>query len=78
MSIKIDIGDKVAVNTIIRMNAIKAAKLRLDLEDNVIAPGMFETAPLPVVYKQAGRALPQMDTIDKKSSAFLFSNEQER
>eukprot|EP00957_Ditylum_brightwellii_P183971 14013665-Ditylum_brightwellii.AAC.1 len=44
-SIKIAIGEKVAVNTIIGICVIKAAKWSLDLEDKVIDPGIFKTEP---------------------------------
>eukprot|EP00957_Ditylum_brightwellii_P016251 1222565-Ditylum_brightwellii.AAC.1 len=50
-SIKIAIGDKVAVNMIIGINIIKAAKWSLDLEDEVIDAGIFRTELFKVYFK---------------------------
>eukprot|EP00957_Ditylum_brightwellii_P033886 2568053-Ditylum_brightwellii.AAC.1 len=68
-SLKIAIGEKVAVNTIIGMSVIKAAKLSLDLEDEVIDPGLFDSPPFPVIFKQAGRSIPHLDSIDETKGA---------
>eukprot|EP00957_Ditylum_brightwellii_P120397 9186246-Ditylum_brightwellii.AAC.1 len=68
-SLKIAIGEKVAVNTIIGMSVIKVAKLSLSLEDKVIDPGLFALPPFPVIFKQAGRLMPHLDTFDETKGA---------
>jgi hypothetical protein len=57
-SFKVAIGPNVAVNTIIGMSMIKAGKLSLDVEDDLIDLGVLDTKPFSVVYKPTVRAMP--------------------
>lgn len=50
-SFKVALGKNVAVNTIIGFATIKAAKLNLDVENDVITSSVLSTGPMPVVYK---------------------------
>ena len=58
-SIKFAIGEQVSVNSIVGFSFIKAAKLTLDLEDDVISPGEFIHAQFKVSYKKTSRTLPE-------------------
>eukprot|EP00957_Ditylum_brightwellii_P107818 8224801-Ditylum_brightwellii.AAC.1 len=66
-SIKIAIGDKVTVNTIIGMSVIKAAKWSLDLEDEVIDPGIFRTESFKVYFKPIKQMVPHFGHDDSET-----------
>eukprot|EP00957_Ditylum_brightwellii_P069341 5263989-Ditylum_brightwellii.AAC.1 len=72
MSLKVAIGDKVAVNTIIGMSVIKAAKLSLDLNNKVIEPGVFDCLPFELKFKQATRCMPSIKGDTQSSGKFLY------
>eukprot|EP00957_Ditylum_brightwellii_P077702 5904646-Ditylum_brightwellii.AAC.1 len=50
-----------AVNIIIRISVIKAAKLSLDLNDKVVDAGVFDCAPFPLKFKQGTRFMPNFE-----------------
>eukprot|EP00957_Ditylum_brightwellii_P188135 14322561-Ditylum_brightwellii.AAC.1 len=74
VSIKIAIGEKVAVNTIIGMSVIKAAKWSLDLEDEVIDPGIFKTEPFKVYFKPTKRMVPHFGHEDSRTKVLTIKN----
>eukprot|EP00957_Ditylum_brightwellii_P051381 3896206-Ditylum_brightwellii.AAC.2 len=61
-SLKVPIGDKVAINTTIGMIVIKVAKLSLDLDDDdVVYPEVFYCAPFALKFKEATRFMLNLD-----------------
>lgn len=59
-SFKVALGKNVAVNTIIGFATIKAAKLNLDVENDVITSSILSTGPMPVLYKPV-QCTPSLD-----------------
>ena len=59
-SFKVALGSQVAVNTIIGMSMIRAGKFSLDLEADVMDPGILDTAPFPLIFKPASCSVPDL------------------
>jgi hypothetical protein len=51
-TLKIALGEMVSVNTIMGMSMTKPAKLSLDLNDNVVDPGVLDTEPFRLLTNQ--------------------------
>ena len=74
-SFKIAIGPNVAVNTIIGMSMIKAGKLSLDVEDDLIDSGVLETNPFKVIYKPNVRAMPNTLNSNDENKTLLIDDD---
>jgi hypothetical protein len=74
-SFKIAIGPNVAVNTIIGMSMIKAGKLSLDVEDDLIDSGVLETNPFKVIYKPTVRAMPNTLNSNDENKTLLTDSD---
>ena len=57
-TMKVALGEGVGINTILGISMIKPAKLSLDLENEVVTPGVLKCAPFPVTFKSAIRSVP--------------------
>jgi hypothetical protein len=64
-SLKIALGDKVSVNTVVGLSMIRPAKFSLDLSDDVMEPGVLDTEPFPVIYKPTIRSMPDFSNVDE-------------
>jgi hypothetical protein len=70
-TLKIALGEMVSVNTIMGMSMIKPAKLSLDLNDNVIDPGVLDTEPFPVTYKQTIKSIPDFQNLETAGKSLV-------
>jgi hypothetical protein len=61
----------VSVNTILGMSMIKPVKLSLDLNDNVIDPGILDAEPFPVTYKQTIRSSPDFQNLESAGKSLV-------
>ena len=75
-SLKIALGREVAVNTIIGLATIKAAKMHLDFHDNVVDVDMLMTDPFPVTYKKTSRFVPDVSAIDTKMNTYVSNSKE--
>jgi hypothetical protein len=61
----------ISVNTIMGMSMIKPAKLSLDLNDNAIDPGVLDTEPVPVTYKQTIKSIPDFQNLEASGKSLV-------
>ena len=72
-SFKVALGDGVGVNTILGMSMIRAAKLNLDMEDNIVTSGILDCAPFPVMYKSVQKSMPNFSNNAGESTVLSTS-----
>jgi hypothetical protein len=70
-TLKIALGEMVSINTIMGMSMIKPAKLSLDLNDGVIDPGVLDTEPFPVTYKQTIKSIPDFHNFEASGKSLV-------
>ncbi len=56
------------------MSMIKADKLSLDIEDDLVDSGILDTTPFNVIYKPTVRAMPNMLNLNDKNKTLLINN----
>ena len=54
-TLKIAIGNGVAVNALIGMSFIQSATIKMDFVDNVIKSAILNTDPIEIIYMKPGR-----------------------
>ena len=59
-SLKIACGKQVGINVLIGMSFMTAAKLIVDLNDNVVESKLLDCAPFPVIFKRPQKSLPNL------------------
>jgi hypothetical protein len=59
-SLKIACGKQVGMNALIGMSFMTAAKLVLDLNDNVIESKLLTCEPFPLVFKRPSKSMPNL------------------
>jgi hypothetical protein len=59
-ALKIAIGKQVGVNVLIGMSFMTAAKLIVDLNDNVVESKLLSCKPFPIVYKRPQKSKPNL------------------
>jgi hypothetical protein len=59
-SLKIACGKQVGVNALIGTSFMTAAKLVIDLEDNIIESKLLSCDPFPIIYKRPQRSMPNL------------------
>jgi hypothetical protein len=69
--LKIALGEMVSVSTIMGMSMIKPAKLSLDLNDNVVDPGVLDIEPFPVTYKQPIKSIPDFQNLESSGKSLI-------
>jgi hypothetical protein len=60
ISIKFATGEDVSVNCLLGMSFIKAAKLIIDSNDNLVESKLMECEPFPIEYKHPSRSSPNL------------------
>jgi hypothetical protein len=79
-SLKIAIGKEVDVNVLIGMSFMTAAKLIVDLNDNVVESKLLSCKPFPIVYKRPQKSKPNLVPVtgnqSKKSLVVINAIEQ--
>jgi hypothetical protein len=59
-SLKIACGKQVGINVLIGMSFMTAAKLIVDLNDNVVESKLLDCEPFPVIFKSPQKSLPNL------------------
>jgi hypothetical protein len=59
-SLKVACGKQVGVNALIGMSFMTAAKLVVDLDDNIIEGKLLSCDPFPIIYKRPQRSMPNL------------------
>eukprot|EP00957_Ditylum_brightwellii_P163910 12478626-Ditylum_brightwellii.AAC.2 len=70
--LNVAIGEKVDVNTILGVSVINAAKLSLDLSDDVVDPRVFGCAMFALKYKHAARFLLNLGSGNHKAGNMMY------
>jgi hypothetical protein len=73
-TLKIALGKMVSVNTIIGMPMIGAAKLSLDLVDNVVDSGILDCEPFPVTFRPTSQSAPDFSIVKSDNNKLLSTN----
>jgi hypothetical protein len=73
-TLKIALGELVSVNTNMGMCMIKPAKLSMDLNDNVIDPGVLDAEPFPITYKSTIRSSPDFQNLEAAGTKTLATS----
>ena len=60
ISIKFATGEDVSINCLLGMSFIKAAKLIIDSNDNLVESKLMEYKPFPIEYKHPMRSCPNL------------------
>ena len=63
-SLKIALGNKVSVNTILGLSTIKSAKMSLDLDANVIVSKILDHEPFGIQFKPTSKGIPNLDQVN--------------
>jgi hypothetical protein len=63
-TLKIALGNEVGVNTILGVSTIKTAKLSMDLNANVVDPGVLIALPFPISFKPTSRGIPDLSSVE--------------
>ena len=74
-SIKFALGKQVGVNSILSNSTIRAAKMSMDVVDEVVDSGVLDTVPFPIFYRRTMKGLPNFSNIDKNGINTFFSRE---
>ena len=77
-SMKFSIGNKVAVNAIIGMGFIKAAKLKIDLVDEVVKSNLLQLNPIDIIYKKPSKHMPHNIDGTNMEKAILLTETERR
>jgi hypothetical protein len=79
-SLKIACGKQVGVNALIGMSFMTAAKLVVDLNDNVIESKLLRCEPFPLIFKRPNKSMPNLVPItghqEEKSLVVINAIEQ--
>jgi hypothetical protein len=59
-SLKVACDKQVGVNALIGMSFMTAAKLVVDLDDNIIESKLLSCDPFPIIYKRPQRSMPNL------------------
>ena len=75
-TLKIACGKQVGVNALIGMSFMTAAKLVVDLNDNVIESKLLNCAPFPLVFKRPSKSMPNLVPItgNREEKSLLVIN----
>jgi hypothetical protein len=74
-SIKFALGKNVGVNSILSNSTIRAAKMSMDVVDEVVDAGVLDTVPFPIFYRRTMKGLPNFANMDKGGTNTFLAQE---